>query len=272
MDKYSQYFNGDQLIGDDFTLDQIARWYEDEKEGYFNIVETDLEDGFYPYHAINQIHTYQYLPKTLRFKEVLGLGSAYGNEFEPIIDKLDKITILEPSDNLVINDIKGITPTYKKPNVTGEIDFPDNTFDLITAFGVLHHIPNVSFVLGELLRVLKPEGHFLLREPIISMGDWQKPRHGLTKRERGIPEHIFMKQFNRENINIIHKSYLTCMTSFIQSKLGFLAPRKLHSYRLYVQMDKLLAKLLYLNIRYHHSKFIHKLAPQSIAFVIKKTA
>jgi SAM-dependent methyltransferase len=266
----SEFISGKKLIGDDYTLDEINNWFNDEKEGYSGVVDTDLQDGYYPYHAINQVLLYNNMPKNIWFRSVLGIGSAFVNEFEPIIDRIDQITILEPSQILRSSKIGTIKPVYIEPQVSGKIDFPDNTFDLVTSFGVLHHIPNVSFVLSEILRILKPNGHFLLREPIISMGDWSKPRLGLTKRERGIPEHIFRKQFETADVKIIHKFYLTCMTSFIQSKLGFITPRKLQSYKTYVYIDGILAKLLKWNIRYHHSKFLHKLAPQSIAFVIRK--
>ncbi|MFO1522890.1 MAG: class I SAM-dependent methyltransferase [Kiritimatiellia bacterium] len=65
--------------------------------------------------------------------------------------------------------------------------FAADTFDLATCFGTLHHIPNVSQVLRELYRVMKPGGFALIREPAISMGDWTRPRPGLTRNERGLP-------------------------------------------------------------------------------------
>lgn len=42
-----------------------------------------------------------------------------------------------------------------------ELPFPDETFDCIHSFGVLHHIPDVERVLTEALRVLKPGGIML---------------------------------------------------------------------------------------------------------------
>lgn len=38
------------------------------------------------------------------------------------------------------------------------IPFPDNHFDVVHSFGVLHHIPDVDRVLAEIHRVLKPGG------------------------------------------------------------------------------------------------------------------
>lgn len=38
-----------------------------------------------------------------KFENVLGFGSAYGFEFEPIVDKIGSITIVEPSEKLISN-------------------------------------------------------------------------------------------------------------------------------------------------------------------------
>ncbi len=32
-----EYLDGKKLYGDDFNLDEIKRWFEDEKEGYANL-------------------------------------------------------------------------------------------------------------------------------------------------------------------------------------------------------------------------------------------
>jgi 2-polyprenyl-3-methyl-5-hydroxy-6-metoxy-1,4-benzoquinol methylase len=38
------------------------------------------------------------------------------------------------------------------------LPFPDNMFDLVHSFGVLHHIPDAEKAVGEIRRVLKPDG------------------------------------------------------------------------------------------------------------------
>ena len=42
-----------------------------------------------------------------------------------------------------------------------KMPFQDDDFDIILSFGVLHHISNWQDVLGEISRVLRPEGHFI---------------------------------------------------------------------------------------------------------------
>ena len=105
----------------------------------------------------------------------------------------EHLTVVDPSQAFVCDRVHGIPATYVKPAADGTLPFGDGAFDLITCLGVLHHIPNVSRVLSELYRCLACGGYALLREPVISMGDWRLPRRGLTRRERGIPLPLFRR-------------------------------------------------------------------------------
>jgi ubiquinone/menaquinone biosynthesis C-methylase UbiE len=44
------------------------------------------------------------------------------------------------------------------------IDFPDNTFDIVSCFFVLHHIEKLDKAINEIKRVLKPNGFILILE------------------------------------------------------------------------------------------------------------
>ncbi len=172
-----RYLSGAQLYGDDFTPEQIAEWFEDEREGYSNLGSASGDGSGYGYHQLNIHHGFRHLPEGRRFRHALGVGSAFGAEFEPIVDRLDAVTVLDPSDQMVSTTIGGKLPTsYVKPAPTGILPFPDATFDLVVCLGTLHHISNVSTVLAEMGRVVEPGGYALIREPIVSMGDWRRPR------------------------------------------------------------------------------------------------
>lgn len=264
-----EYFDGKKLYGNDFTIEQVKKWYEEESEGYADLGNKDKSMYKYGYHEINKIYGFKNL-KTKHFDQVLGFGSAWGYEFEPIINKITNLTIIEPSDAMVNNKIGTITPKYVKPEVKGNLLFNDNSFDLITCFGTLHHIPNVSFVLNEIIRVLKPDGYLLLREPIISMGNWNEKRPGLTKNERGIPVSIFDNVFNSLDVKIIAKQFCFTKTSHIQSVFGKLLKKPIYSYTSYIFFDKIISFLLKWNVTYHAKRKMDKLAPSAIYYVIKK--
>ncbi len=265
-----EYLSGSKLYGDNFSPEEIEKWYREEEEAYADLGSKDKGQNSYGYHEFNIVHGFNKLKHIPSFKNVLGLGSAWGFEYEPIIDKIKKITIIEPSDNLRSEKIGNIIPAYVKPTITGQLPFNDNQFDLITCFGTLHHIPNVTYTIGELIRVLNYNGFLLIREPIMSMGDWRQPRKGLTKNERGIPKEVFESIFAKNKVEVVSKEYCFTMTSYFQRLLGKLFPKPIYSYNSYVLLDKYLSKILTSNIHYHPKSKIERLSPQSVFYVIKK--
>jgi SAM-dependent methyltransferase len=142
-----------------------------------------------------------------RFKSVLGLGSAKGGEFLAIIDRIDELTIVEPSQKLRSHRLGGLQPRYVDPSPDATLPFPDASFDLVFCLSVLHHIPKVSAQVRELARVLAPGGHMLVLEPIVSLGDWTGPRKaGLTKRERGIPLSLLRSMLTDEGLVVEYEA------------------------------------------------------------------
>ena len=263
-------FSDKKLYGDDFSPEEIEQWFQQESEGYADLGNKDLSTYTYQYHTLNRIHGFRYVDKELRFDHVLGFGSAWGYEFEPVIHRIEKLTIIEPSEHMQSEQIGTLHPIYLKPQMDGLLDFPDNSFDLATSLGVLHHIPNVTFVLSEIVRVLKPGGILLLREPIISMGDWTRPRPGLTSNERGIPVSHFDTFFRKQNVEVIARNHCFTMTYQFQKIFKVILKKPLYSIGWYIRADRLLSSLLKGNVRYHAVKKRHRIAPSNIFFVIRK--
>lgn len=265
----NKYLTGEMLYGDDFSIEQIKEWYEAETEAYADLGSKDISNYSYGYHELNTLHGFDVLPNK-QFNHVLGFGAAWGHEFEPILSRLNNITIIEPSDNLRSDKIGNVIPSYVKPEVDGTLVFEDNTFDLITCFGTLHHIPNVSYVIKEMLRVLQPGGFLLLREPIISMGDWNKPRTGLTKNERGIPVAVFDQLFKDEKVEVFSKSYCFVLTSHLQGKIGKYLAKPIFRYKSYLIFDKIISSMFAGNLKYHAQSKLERIAPSSAFYVVKK--
>ena len=263
-------FSGRKLYGDDFSPGEIERWFQEEAEGYANLGSKDISSYSYQYHTLNRIHGFRHLSKTGKYKHVLGFGAAWGHEFEPIADRIEKLSIVEPSDNLRSEKIGPLVPQYSKPRRDGVLEFPDNSFDLVSCLGVLHHIPNVTFVLSELIRVMEPGGILFLREPINSMGDWNQARPGLTRNERGIPVSHFDRLFKEKGVKVIARTHCFTMTYQFQKLLQGILKKPLHAYGWYIRFDRLLSRLLKWNVRYHAQKKRHRIAPSNIYFVIKK--
>jgi hypothetical protein len=260
------YLSGKNLYGDDFNFDEISQWYKEEEEAYAKLVLSQKEKYIYKYHEINKYLGFSSLPKGLIFDKALSYGGAFGDEVLPIISQIKDLIIIEASEQLRAKKIDNLIPIYLKPKVNGVIDIKNDNINIITCFGVLHHIPNVTFIISEFHRILKKDGYLLLKEPIVSMGDWNKDRIGLTKNERGIPKEYFEKLILNSGFIIIKRNYCT---NPITRKLGNMLNVGFNS-RFLVIIDKLISLLTQFNYHYHPKNIFQKLQPQAVFYVLKK--
>lgn len=258
-DEIEECLAGKKLYGDDFSDEQIAAWFADEKEATTAIRGTEWR---YQYYALNRFYGYAKLPDRI-FCNVLSLGGGDGSEFLPVVERLGKITILEPSENLR----PVVRANYVRPTADGSMPFPDNTFDLVTAFSVLHHVPNVSTVIRELYRCTKPGGSVLMREPIVSMGDWRRPRVGLSKHERGIPLHLLRLFIKNAGFHVVSESKC-CFTPimFLNRKLHTEA----YNSRLVVFLDFIISNFPCWPQKYHTDTFLGKFRSTGVFCVLVK--
>ena len=268
--EHIDFLKGNELYGDDMSPDEILEWYKSEEEGYSGIVRKTNGEYSYEYQALNYYHCFSRLKGGLTFKKALGIGSAYGEEFRPILSRIRDLTILDPSEVFASEgEIKKVPCIYIKPNPNGDMPFNSNTFDLITCFGVMHHIPNVSHVMNEVYRCLDVGGLFFIREPIVSQGDWRYPRKGVTKNERGIPENIFDRIIIDCGFEVVYRRYcdfqpLPLLARFL--KIG------LYNNVQVVAFDDFISNIFPWSKRYHRTKLAHKIAPASIVYVLSKKA
>ena len=101
-----------------------------------------------------------------RGKRVLEIGSGVGTDARKIIDKggiytginVDRGSTDTTSQALRVFSLPGFALQCDGTS----LDFPDNTFDVVYSFGVLHHIPEVGKAVAEIHRVLKPGGELLV--------------------------------------------------------------------------------------------------------------
>lgn len=267
MESIEKYLSGNALIGDDYGIEEIQKWFEDEREAYAELGSGELRTYQYDYHALNTYHGYRHLPTGRQFSHVCGFGSAYGDELLPIREKIEEVTIIDSSKKFGDNILQGLSASFIPASPDGSINVADNNFDLITCFGVLHHIPNVSFVLGELARCLKTDGVLLLREPITSMGDWRFPRRGLTSRERGVPSKILRQIIESSGLKVLNCS--SCLFSPLAAATARVGV-SVGANQWLVNIDSILCQLSKWNSRYHRKNLIEKFAPASDFYVLSK--
>ena len=101
-----------------------------------------------------------------RGKRVLEIGTGVGTDARGIIGRggiytginVDRGSTDATSQALRVFSAPGIV---LRRDATS-LDFPDNAFDIVYSFGVLHHIPEAGKAVAEIHRVLKPGGRLLV--------------------------------------------------------------------------------------------------------------
>jgi hypothetical protein len=269
----SRFLSGRELWGDVFGEEEIARWFAHEENAYAEIGDldygsiTDADEIGYAYAGLNWWHGWRRIPSSRRFRHALGIGSAHGGELLPVADRTDRISILEPAAALQMDTIRGRRVDHIRPTLTGVIDLPKEAVDLITCFGVLHHIPNVSTVVGEMGRVSARGGVAIIREPIGSMGDWRYARKpGITPRERGIPPKLLLGMASDAGFIVKARDYC----GFPLTRRLKIGHRWAYNSKVGVVFDHALSELTGPNYRYNPTKAWQKVAPTSVFLVLEK--
>ncbi len=262
---------GKRLNGNDFTYEQIEQWFVQEQSGYSDLVSgiyADTAGVSYGYAALNYRHGFRHL-QGREFDTCLALGCAQGDDVVGIAPRVKRFIAIEPAKNWWSPSIGGTPADYREPDVLGRIAVEDGSIDLAVSFGVLHHIPNVEFVISEIGRCLAKGGVFMLREPVVSMGDFRKPRRGLTANERGIPVALLENYLMAAGMVIERRNfYLMSGIEGMARKLGI---RQGMSSPIVVWLDAIASALTRWNARYWRPKLWQKIAPTSVFIMAVKS-
>lgn len=259
---------GQALEGNDLDYDGLVEWYADEERGFFETNnEYHVREGFtYDQFALNWLHGKPIEGK--HFPVALAFGCAQGYDVACLPITVDRYIAIEPTTEFWSDNIGGKPAEFRKPNITGKIDLPDDHVDFVCAIACLHHVANVEYVVSELSRVLKPGGFIFIREPTISMGDFRLDRPGLTKRERGIPVNLMKKYISQSGLNLIANTYCSLnLLKTVFNKFRVYAP---YNHKSFVMLDYLLGRLLGFNAKYYRPRLVDKFAPGSMAYVARK--
>jgi SAM-dependent methyltransferase len=258
-----EYFAGERLYGDDFTPDQIERWFADEADAYVDMTGEGVNECGYMEWATR--YGFRHLPRR-RWRHVLGFGSARGEELTPIASFADRITILESSARYEPHPALPAGVKYIMAEPSGDIALPEQSVDLLVCFGVLHHIPNVTHVVREWSRICTGDAWCIVREPITSMGDWTQSRAGLTPHERGIPLPILRRIFEEAGF-VVRQEKLIGFAPVSWVWRHWTAP---YNSPFWTAVDKAAATVLRPNLRYHATKRWQKFRPTSVALVLRR--
>ena len=100
-------------------------------------------------------------------KRTLEIGLGLGADAEQITRRgalYNGLDLTEASVQRVTERMKvrGLSYETIKQGSALEIPHPDNHFDIVFSYGVLHHIPDIRTAAKEISRVLKPNGKLII--------------------------------------------------------------------------------------------------------------
>ncbi|MGH8652444.1 MAG: class I SAM-dependent methyltransferase [Gammaproteobacteria bacterium] len=262
-----KYFSGKHLYGDDFTEKQIAKWYREEENASYAQRERRGVSHVDQYQALNHYHLFKYLVGN--FSSCVAIGCAGGEELIPLAHRVTKFIAIEPAEEWWTSDISGVPVKYIKPNIKGTIPLTSECCGLVVCLSVLHHIPNVSFVLSEIARILEPGGLLLLREPNNILGDWRQPRgNGGSPNERGLPTLWLQKTMKQLGLDIIHRSFSMFPATWILSSI--FGVRMPFNSPFVTTLDAFLSQITAWNISYYRNTILKKIAPGTNCYIARK--
>jgi SAM-dependent methyltransferase len=178
-----------------------------------------------------------------------------------------QVTIVEPSPELRQTVLK-VPVEYRDPAPHGGLPMASGSVDLVLCLSVLHHIANVSLVIGEIARVLRGGGFAIVREPTISMGDWRNPRRGLTAHERGIPLPTLREMISDAGLDVANETRCMFPLTPRVARLARIDPP--YDSARAVRLDELASRLFAWNRTYHATRLDQRFRPTAVCFVLSK--
>lgn len=263
--------DGDVLFGDDFNNDQLTLWFKQEQEAFYegDAGNSDVDPWYSYMRYVNERLGFQAIDRAINEMLVLGPGSGVEVEKIAISSPDCKMNFLEASDNFqVILQSKFRHSVIIKPEYTGEIGLADNTQDLVCAYSVLHHIPNISKVLNEASRVTKVGGYLFIREPCSSMGDWRYPRSA-TPNERGISRKVMVEIATHAGFELDMppvSALFEPINTLLKRTIGF----KLIPHFLLYMVDRSVSWIVSWNDYYWRDTWFKKIGPSAYYYRFKK--
>ncbi len=265
-----EYVSGRRLYGDDLTGDALAEWYRREATRYVDMTRARGGPYRYLYHALNELHTWSRLPRGRRFERVLGVGSAWGDEFTPVVNRIGHITLADVADEYEQHNIAGVPVRVVKPGMAGELPVESGSFDLVVCFAALQHVAAVTRAVREMARCVAPNGFLCLRDGIAANRFHERVMQGGPASPRGIPSAILEGIVRGTGLRLVHSDYqmfvpLRKLWARILRSEVYLSP-------VGVRLDRLLSRLFVRNYRYHATAAWHHLRPTSRTFILHRPA
>jgi ubiquinone/menaquinone biosynthesis C-methylase UbiE len=122
----------------------------------------------YDYNLQIRKETVEAFTKGMNFKHVLDIPCGTGAISIPLLDRTERLTLLDISSNMIAIAQKNIPPNYsdKTEAINAdffELDLPENSYDLIICLGLLAHVNSPEQLITKIAGLLKPGGLLVIQ-------------------------------------------------------------------------------------------------------------
>jgi 2-polyprenyl-3-methyl-5-hydroxy-6-metoxy-1,4-benzoquinol methylase len=175
-------------------------------------------------------------------------GSGYGTAL--IAEKAKEVVGLELDDhalNYARKHYQRDNITYKKADLTQQLDLPSNYFDAVISIETLEHITDHDTILQEFQRVLKPGGIMVA----------STVEHHVYSELGGIKNKFHIGEMTKKELITVISKYLQPEEIYGQLRLVHQSPSWRASKKLWVFFLKVLGKVDVFKLRYAAAKGLH---------------
>lgn len=198
-EKFQLHYNPKMELLETFPkpdLEELPSYYKSEKY----ISHTDSSSGFLD-KIYQKVKSYM-LDKKLSWikskkgenSRLLDIGAGTGDFLLRAKDKNWKVNGVEPNPKARSLAAKKGIELFENT-----AEFPSHSFDVITMWHVLEHVPNLNDQLEELERILKPDGLLVVAVPNFKSWDAEKYKEFWAAYD--VPRHLW--HFSRNSIKIL---------------------------------------------------------------------
>ena len=122
----------------------------------------------YDYNLQIRKETVEAFTNGMNFHHILDIPSGTGNMSIPLLNRTEKLSLIDISSNMLAIAQKSIPENYLyKTDVTNadffELDLPKNSYDLIICLGLLAHVNSPEQLINKIASLLKPGGLLIIQ-------------------------------------------------------------------------------------------------------------
>jgi SAM-dependent methyltransferase len=256
--------------GDDFDAARIEAWFAEEAAHHDRFIGGRAERYWSIYEYFNRRYAFDRHLGLTGSTRLLSFGCAEGLDLERLYRRQPfELYGVEASATLMAAFRERLPGArIVRARSSGDLDFPSDFFHYVTVLGVLHHVPNVTHVVSELVRVLRPGGKIVIREPTSGMRSRPGAASpGLSPNERGIPVAFLADRLERSGAEVLEVS--SCYYGPLMRLLRAVPPLA-HVPGLVYALDRVLCRLPRPEAPYWRTRLRDRLAPSAAYLVASK--